>query len=49
MTEYIRPIINKMSIDEFNKYLEFHFQRCESPYYLGYSRHVLDIVKKDIN
>ena len=47
LTEYIRPIINKMSKEEFTKYLEFHLKRCESPYYLGYSRHVVDIVKKD--
>ena len=47
LTEYIRPVINKMSKEEFTKYLEFHLKRCESPYYLGYSRHVVDIVKKD--
>ena len=47
LTEYIRPIINKMSKEEFTKYFEFHLKRCESPYYLGYSRHVVDIVKKD--
>lgn len=47
LTEYIRPVINKMSKEKFTKYLEFHLKRCESPYYLGYSRHVVDIVKKD--
>lgn len=47
LTEYIRPVINKMSEEEFTKYLEFHLERCESSYYLGYSRHVVDIVKKD--
>lgn len=47
LTEYIRPVINKMSEEEFAKYLEFHLERCESSYYLGYSRHVVDIVKKD--
>ena len=47
LTEYIRPVINKMSEEEFAKYLEFHLKRCESSYYLGYSRHVVDIVKKD--
>lgn len=47
LTEYIRPVINKMIEEEFTKYLEFHLERCESSYYLGYSRHVVDIVKKD--
>lgn len=46
LTEYVRPIINKMTSNEFTKYLDFHLQRCESPYYLGLSRHVVDIVKK---
>lgn len=46
LTEYIRPIINKMTPEEFTKYLDFHLKRCDSPYYLGLSRHVVDIVKK---
>lgn len=45
MSEYIRPTLNKMSGEEFRKYLDFHFQRCEKKEYLGLSRHVLDIVK----
>lgn len=46
MSEYIRPVLNKMSEEEFTKYLDFHLQRCEKLEYLGLSRHALDIIKR---
>lgn len=49
MGEYIRPILNKMSEEEFKMYMDFHLKRCENYEYLGLSRHVLDIVKTTRN
>lgn len=49
MSEYIRPILNKMSEEEFKMYIDFHLKRCENYEYLGLSRHVLDIVKTTRN
>lgn len=45
-TEYIKKTINKMSNQEFNTYLNYHFSTCERKELLGAGRHVLDILKK---
>lgn len=45
-TEYIRRIINKMDEETFNLYIKYHLSICNKHEYLGFSRHVLDIVKK---
>ena len=45
-SEYIKDVINKMSDDEFDLYLKYHFATCEREELLGASRHVLDILKK---
>ncbi len=46
-TDYIRPIINKMSIDVFNEYIKYHLSICERKELLGASSHILDILKKE--
>lgn len=46
MTDYIRPSINKLSDEEFNLYLKYHYSVCERNDFLGLSAHTLDILKK---
>jgi len=43
-TDYIRPIINKMSENEFRVYLDYQMSICELPELLGASSHTLDIL-----
>ena len=45
-TDYIRPIINKMSDDEFHTYIDYHLKTCERQDMIGASAHTLDILKK---
>lgn len=47
-TEYLKKEINSMSNDEFNIYLRYHYSICERKELLGSSRHVLDILKKQL-
>lgn len=43
-TDYIRPIINKMSEEEFKIYLDYQMSICQLPEILGASSHTLDIL-----
>ena len=45
-TDYIRHIINKMDIDTFNEFINYHLSICNRHELLGASSHVLDIVTK---
>ena len=47
LTDYIRPIINKMDEDIFNIYLNYVRKTCEKKELLGYSSHVLGILTKN--
>lgn len=44
-TDYIRPVINKMTDEEFNIYIKYQLSICERPELLGASSHTLDILK----
>jgi len=44
-TDYIRPIINKMSEEEFKIYIDYQMSICELPEILGASSHTLDILR----
>lgn len=46
-TDYIRPIINKMTEEEFKIYLDYQMSICEFPELIGASSHTLDILIKD--
>lgn len=43
-TDYIRPIINKMSEEEFKIYIDYQMNICELPELIGASSHTLDIL-----
>ena len=45
-TDYIRPVINKMSKDDFKLYLDYHLKTCERLDMIGASFHALDVLKK---
>jgi len=45
-TDYIRPVINKLSQEDFEIYKKFQETICERPELLGASSHILDILKK---
>lgn len=45
-TDYIRPIINKMSQEDFNIFIDYQLKNCERQELIGASSHTLDIVKK---
>lgn len=45
-TDYIRPVINKLSNADFEIYKKYQLSICERPELLGASSHVLDILKK---
>ena len=44
-TDYIRPIINKMTEEEFKIYIDYQMSICELPEILGASSHALDIIR----
>jgi ubiquinone/menaquinone biosynthesis C-methylase UbiE len=46
-TDYIRPVINKMTDEEFKIYIEYQMSICEMQELLGASSHTLDILKKN--
>lgn len=46
-TDYIRPVINKMTDEEFKIYLDYQMSICEKLELLGASSHCLDIVKNN--
>ena len=45
-TNYIRPIINKMDEDVFNKYIDYILSICEREELIGASAHIVDILRK---
>lgn len=45
-TDYIRPVINKLSEEDFEIYKKYQLSICERPELLGASSHILDILKK---
>lgn len=45
-TDYIRPVLNKLSEEEFEIYKKYQLSICERYELLGASSHVLDILKK---
>ena len=47
LTDYIRPVINKMDENTFNLYLNYVRKICKKEELLGYSSHVLSILKKN--
>lgn len=47
ITRYIKPTINGMDKETFNKWLEFHLATCERQDIIGASNHTLDILRKE--
>lgn len=51
MTDGIAPnmqdYINKLDDEEFEIYLDYHFKNCDRKDLMGYSSHILEIVKKE--
>lgn len=45
-TDYIRPVINKMTDEEFEIYKRYQISICERPELLGASSHIMDILEK---
>lgn len=45
-TDYIRPIINKLSEEDFEVYKKYQMAICERPELLGASSHIMDILEK---
>ena len=43
---YLRPVLNKMSEEEFNKFIEYHLCTCENLEMIGAAAHTVDIIKK---
>lgn len=46
---YIRPYLNKLDEESFNKFIEYHLTICERHDILGASAHTVDILKKENN
>ena len=44
-SNYIRSVLNSLSDEEFEEYLNYHLSICEREDLLGASSHLLDIVK----
>lgn len=45
--EYLKKEINAMDEETFELFLQYHLKNCERPEWLGFSRHVLDILTKE--
>ncbi len=45
-TDYMRPVINKLSSEDFEIYKKYVLSLCERPELLGASSHTLDILQK---
>jgi SAM-dependent methyltransferase len=43
---YIRPVLNSLSEEEFRHFTEYHLATCERPDLIGASGHTIDILKK---
>ncbi len=47
-SDYIRPILNRLSEEEFKIFLEYNLSICENQELLGASSHVVDIIRKKL-
>lgn len=45
-TNYLRPLIDAMDDETFDKWLDYHFATCERQDLIGASHHTLDILRK---
>ena len=45
-TDYIRPVINRLSEEDFEVYKKYQLSICERAELLGASSHIMDILKK---
>lgn len=45
-TDYIRPVINKLSEEDFEYYKKYQLSICERPELLGASSHIMDVLEK---
>lgn len=45
-TDYIRPTINKLSVEDFEIYKKYQLSICERPELIGASSHIMDILQK---
>lgn len=45
-TDYIRPVINKLSEEDFKTYIEYQLKICERFELIGASSHIMEILKK---
>lgn len=43
---YLRPVLNKMTDEEFNLFIEYHLFTCENVEMIGAAAHTVDIIKK---
>ena len=43
---YIRQILNALTEEEFQKFIEYHISICERPDLMGASAHTVDILQK---
>ena len=46
-TDYIRPVLNKLSQEDFELFIKYQESICERKELLGASSHVMDILKKE--
>ena len=46
-TNYLRPMIDAMDAETFEKWMEFHLCTCERQDLIGASHHTLDILRKE--
>ncbi len=44
--DYMRPVLNALTEEEFEKFIRYHMATCERPELLGASSHTLDILQK---
>ena len=46
--DYMRPVLNALTEEEFEEFIRYHMATCERPELLGASSHTLDILQKQI-
>ena len=44
-SDYMRPVINKMSEESFEKFVDFQMKNAERPDLIGAGSHTVDIVR----
>ena len=45
-TDYIRPYVNQLTVEDFEIYKKYQLSICERPELLGASSHIMDILQK---